>query len=43
MHCPGHAPIYIDVTIVSAVCQEALSSGSGNRDGVMTENRREEK
>ena len=31
---PGQAPIYIDVTIVSAQSIEALSKGSGNRDGV---------
>ena len=37
VHLPGHAPIYIDVTIVSAQSQEGLSKGSGSRDGAACE------
>ena len=33
VHIPGHTPIYIDVTIVSALSTEALRRGSGNKDG----------
>ena len=38
IHAPGVAgPIYVDVTIVSAVSREALRSGSGSRSGVAAE------
>ena len=37
VYFPGHAPIYIDVTIVSAQSQEAIQKGSGSRDGVACE------
>ena len=33
VHIPNHTPIYIDVTIVSALSAEALRRGSGNKDG----------
>ena len=32
------APVYVDVTVVSALSQEALAGGSSNRDGAAAAN-----